>query len=221
MRSTARLLSYLCLTALLARAADLPPVWVAQKTPDVEISARLILDREAHLQAVGADLGRQYVVVELKVTPKGGYPVTLDRDQFLLRSSRDNERSTAESPDRIAGSTILVLGAKSTGGRGIFSESGDPVFVGGLPGTGGRPRRIGGDETGIGSAAGPSETTVASSSAKVTPLLSALRDKEMPLGEHRKPVTGFLYFPVDPKQKPKNFHLHFKGPGGEAEIQFR
>jgi len=90
-----------------------------------------------------------------------------------------------------------------------------------VPGIGGRPRRVGGDESAIGNAGGASETTVAASTEKATPLLTALRDKELALGETRKPVTGYLYFPVDPKQKSKNFLLHYKGPGGATDLSFR
>ena len=206
-------------TAALVLAGAEAPTWVSEKTTDVEISARLILDKETQIQVVGSDLNRQYVIVELKVTPRGGYPVTLTRDDFLLRSARDNERATADSPDRVAGSAVLVLGSTG-GGRGIYSQSGDPVYVGGLPGTGGRPRRLGSDDT-FGNAGGVSESTVTASKAKVTPLLGALHDKELPLGETGKPVTGYLYFPVDPKQKAKNFYLHYKGPGAAAELRFR
>ena len=209
------------LMAAVAARADSPSPFVTAKTGDVEISARLITDRDAQLKAVGSDLNRQYVIVELTVTPRGRYPVTLSRDDFLLRSARDNERATADSPERIAGSSVLVLGSRSTG-RPIYSQSGDPVYVGGLPGTGtGPPRRIGAVDDTYGAGAGGGAATVSASTAKVTPLLSALREKELRVGETRKPVSGFLYFPVDPKQKTKNFYLHFKGPGGGCELRFK
>ncbi len=208
----------LVLAGALLAAAE-PAAWVTQKAADLEVSARLILDKEEQVQAVGSDLGRQYVIVELKLTPRGGYPVTVGRDDFLLRSARDNERSTAESPDRIAGGAVLVLGGRGAS-RPIYSESNDPVFVGGMPGTGGRPRRIGGEDN-VGYAAAPDAPTVASSQTKASPVLTTLKDKELRLGEIRKPVTGYLYFAVDPKQKPKNFFLHYKGAGGAADLHFR
>jgi hypothetical protein len=208
-------------TAAIVEAADPAPAWVTGKAAELEVAARVIADKEAQIQAVGSDLHRQYVIVEVKLTPRGGYPVVVQREDFLLRSARDAERSTAESPDRIAGSSVLVLGATGGGGRGMFSEAGDPVFVGGLPGTGSRPRRIGVDDSTIGNAAGSGETTVTSSQAKVSPLLTALRDKELALGELRKPASGYLYFAVDPKQKTKNFWLHYKGAGGVADLHFR
>lgn len=211
------------LAAGAAVAADSPPT-VSAKAADLEISARLITDREAMVTALGSDLKRQYVVVELTVKPRGGYPVTISRDDFLLRSERDNERGTADSPERIAGAAVLVLG--STGGsRPIHSQSGDPVFIGGIPGVpggAGPPRRIGTQDNTFGSGAtSGGEATVAASKGKESPLLAKLHEKELPLGETGKPVTGYLYFPVDPQQKTKNFHLHYKGPGGTCELRFR
>ncbi|MBI3667876.1 MAG: hypothetical protein HY236_16870 [Acidobacteria bacterium] len=216
----ARMLLGVLLGASMMAGADSAPAPVTAKTEDLEITARLITDQDAQMKAVGSDLKRQYVIVELMVKPRGGYPVTLSRDDFLLRSERDNERGTADSPERVAGGAVLVLG-ETGGGSVIRSESGDPVFIGGIPGTGGgMPRRIG-QNNGVGSSAAPSTTTVAASTAKETPLLATLREKELPLGEKAKPVTGFLYFPVNPKQKTKNFHLHYRGPGGSCELRFK
>jgi len=213
-----RIAATLATAGVLLAAGDLP-VWVTEKAADVTISARVILDKEAQVQAVGSDLNRQYVIVEVKLVPRGGYPVTMTREDFLLRSARDAEKSTAESPERIAGSAVLVLGEGGQS-RPIYSQSGDPVFVGGFPGTGGRPRRLGSEDT-FGAPAGATEAAVAPSKAKETPLLGTLQEKEVRLGEIRKPVTGLLYFPVDPKQKVKNLWLHYKGAGGTADLHFR
>ena len=209
------------LLAVTLAGADSVPA-VTAKTEDLELTARLITEREAQLKAVGSDLNRQYVIVELTVKPRGGYPVTLSRDDFLLRSERDNERATADSPERVAGSAVLVLGSTG-GGSAIRSESRDPIYVGGIPGTGtGVPRRIGTQDGGLGNSATPGTTIVTSSSTtKTSPLLAALQEKELPLGEKAKPVSGYLYFPVNPQQKLKNFHLHYKGPGGTCELRFK
>ncbi|MBI3693592.1 MAG: hypothetical protein HY238_01955 [Acidobacteria bacterium] len=210
----------LAMAALLAGGPETAPT-VSAKTGDVEIFARLLIDKQTLVSAVGSDLKRQYAVVELTVTPRGGYPVTLNREDFLLRSERDNERATADSPDRVAGSAVLVLGGTG-GSRRAYSEAGDPVFVGGLPGVGtGPPRRIGTQENTIGSGGEAGESTVTAAKKEETSLLSALRQKELPLGETRKPVKGYLYFSVDPNQKAKNFHLHYKGPRESCEMRFK
>jgi hypothetical protein len=191
------------------------------KTADVEITARLIIDKAALLKLVGSDLKLQYALVDLTVVPRGGYPVTISRDDFLLRSERDNERATPDSPDRIAGSAVLVLGSTG-GGRSVYSQSGDPVYVGGIPGVGtGPPRRVGTQDDAYGSGAASGETKVTPGKAEAGPLVDALREKELKFGEIHKPLSGYLYFPIDPKQKAKNFHLHYKGPAGSCEMRFK
>lgn len=214
-------ISLLVGAAVLA-AADQPVGPVTAKTADVEITARVIADAESQKAALGSDLNRQYVVVELTVKPRGGYPVTLGRDDFLLRSERDNERATADSPDRIAGAAVLVLGSSGSS-RPVYSESGDPVYVGGIPGTGtGPPRRINAPSDTFGGGGGTGgATTLSAAKEKPTPLLETLRRKELPLGETGRPVSGYLYFSVDPKQKIKNFHLHYKGPTERADLRFK
>ena len=211
----------LAMAALLAGGSETVPT-VSAKTGDVEIIARLLADKQAVISSVGSDLQRQYVVVELTVTPRGGYPVTLNREDFLLRSERDNERATADSPDRVAGGAVLVLGGTG-GARRAYSEAGDPVFTGGLPGVGidGRPRRIGAQDNTYGGGGEAGDSTVTAAKKEETPLLSALKQKELPLGETRKPVKGYLYFSVDPQQKAKNFHLHYKGPRESCEMRFK
>ncbi len=190
------------------------------KTVDAEISAKLIIDKETLIKLVGSDLKQQYALVELTVVPRGGYPVTISRDDFLLRSERDNERASPDSPDRITGSAVLVLGSTG-GGRSVYSQSGDPVYVGGIPGTGtGPPRRIGAQDDTYGSGAASGETKVTPGKADAGPLIGILREKELKFGEIHKPASGYLYFPIDPKQKAKNFHLHYKGPGGSCEMRF-
>ena len=219
------LVGALLLTAV-SWAADSSSAAVSASTSELTISARVIVDKEAVVKAVGSDLKRQYVIVELTVTPRGGYPVTISRDDFLLRSERDNERGTADSPDRVTGPAVLVLGSTG-GGRPVYSQSGEPVFVGGVPGVpgSGRPRRIGTQDNTFGSGAtgGGGESTVAASTSKdkPSPLIATLQQKELPLGEASKPVSGYLYFPVDPQQKTKNFHLHYKGAGGSCELKFK
>ncbi len=207
-----------------ALAAADGPAPVSAKTTEMEITARLINDKQGVQAAVGDELKRQYTVVEVTVVPRGGYPVKITRDDFLLRSERDNERATADSPERVAGAGVLVLGGSSAG-RPVYSQSGEPVFVGGMPGVpgSGPPRRMGTQDNqfGSGTANAPGESTTKAAQVKESPLEATLQQKELHFGEIRKPVTGYLYFPVDPNQKVKNFHLHYKGAGGVCELRFR
>ena len=56
-----------------------PEVQTAQTT-EMKVVARLIVDKDLQTKAVGSDLKRQYVIVEVTITPRGGYPVTIARD---------------------------------------------------------------------------------------------------------------------------------------------
>src|SRR5262249_48298501 len=108
------------------------------------------------------------------------------------------------------------------GSRAVYSQSGDPVYVGGIPGTTtGPPRRVGAQEDTYGSAASSGETRVTPGKTEAGPLVGVLREKELKFGEIHKPATGYFYFPVDRKQKAKNFPLHYKGPGGSCEMRFK
>ena len=190
------------------------------RSSDVEISARLLVTKEAVIEAVGADLRRQYSIVELTVKPRGNYPVTLSRDDFLLRSERDNERSTAESPERIAGSNVLVVTEAGATHAGSAPSSNTNI-----PGLGRLRRKKKAQQKADdpdkkdedqGAAAEPPPTPAGDDA-----LVKTLLAKELPMGETAKPVSGYLYFAVSPQQKAKNFWLHYKGPGGECEIRFK
>jgi hypothetical protein len=209
--------------ALAGAGVSTPEVQTAQTT-EMKLVARLIADKDLQTKAVGSDLKRQYVIVEVTITPRGGYPVTIARDDFLLRSERDNERGTPDSPDRVTGEGVLVVGAKGNGRTPIRSENNQPVFVGGLPGTGSMPQRVGGPGGGTfggGGGEGGDTTVAASRTTGTAALLETLKTKELRFGETGKPITGYLYFPVDPNQKIKNFHLHYKGAGGTCELRFK
>jgi hypothetical protein len=190
------------------------------KSNDVEISARLLVAKEAVLEAVGSDLRRQYSIVELTVKPRGNYPVTLSRDDFQLRSERDNERSTAESPERIAGSNVLVVtdaGATHAGSA--------PSSTTNIPGLGRlRRKKKAQDKTQDSDKKDEDQSAAAEpppNAAGDESLVKTLLAKELPMGETAKPVSGYLYFAVNPQQKTKNFWLRYKGPSGECEIRFK
>src|SRR5579884_1527177 len=213
------LIPFFCLSPGPAPAAETkaPGGWFSAQSMDVEISARLIIDKQAVIDAVGSDLKRQYSLVELKVTPKGNYPVTLSRDDFLLRSERDNQHATADSPDLVAGPAVLVL--TDTGAtRPGYASPGMPTAI---PGLSGPKRKKNRDKTPEQGAVSGPEVQPPQSEKSSALLIAALQAKELPLGETRKSVSGYLYFPVDPQQKAKNFYLSYKGPNGVCEIRFK
>ncbi len=194
--------------------------WVHSKTDDAEFSARLVLDRDEIRSLLGSDLDGDFILVQLNIRPLYNYRLVLERDDFTLRSRRDNERSRGMSPDEIAGESVLVLGRRRVGSGGVFGESQDPVILGN-PGTDNRPRRLPSPNSSIGSSLSASGSTeVSRVKHRQTSLLERLAELELPIQETRAPVRGFLYFQVSAKQKKKHIRLMYDGPAGEFTMRF-
>lgn len=172
----------------------------------VEISATIILDRDEIKQLVGSDLDGHYILVNVTVTPKYGKEVEVRRDDFILKTNKDGERSIPYVGSQIAGKGALVVTQKA--GQGT---SGGPQF--------------GGYGYGGGVGGGPSQITEAeakiNSGAKGdAPLVKALDDKLLPDKKTEAPVSGLLYFPLE-KQKQKDLELYYNTPDGRLSIRFR
>jgi hypothetical protein len=182
----------------------------------VEITANALADREAVRQALGSDLGGHYILVEVRVSPKDGNKVKIDRDDFVLRTDKDGQRTTPFAPSQIAGRGALVITQGGSGGGGYvgpsdtgYGQYGPPIMNGGLMGGGGSS---GGGET---------HTTINSGAKdKVDPILDVLKEKILPEKETDAPVSGLLYFPME-KQKLKDLELIYKTPEGKLTLRFK
>jgi hypothetical protein len=181
----------------------------------VEITATALADREAVRQALGSDLGGHYIVVDVRMVPKDGRKVTINRDDFLLRTDKDGERTTPFAPSQIAGKGALVV---STG-----AGSGGTVMAG-SPGYGPPygPLGGGGGIMGGGSEAGTEThaTMKSGSKDKADPILDVLKEKVLPEKETGTAVSGLLYFPME-KQKLKDLQLIYTTPEGKLSLRFK
>ena len=197
--------------------------WVTSRLDDAEISARIILDPNEIKSLLGTDFDREYLLLEMRVRPLYNSKVVLSRDDFIVRSRRTNERSTAMSPEEIAGTSVLVMGAGRTSkSGGIFTEETDPVIIGGAPGTGTRPRNLGGQGQAFGSGRGKTEEIkISAEEREATSLLGRLQQLELPIGETREAVTVYLYFQVNAKHKLKHYELTYDGNVGEFQLKFK
>ena len=208
-----------CAQALFAAE---PPEWVSAELSDVEFRARLVRDVNEIQSRLGNDLDQEFILVELHVRPLYNSEVILKRDDFLLRAFRNNDRSNAQSPERIAGEAVLVLGEGDGGGGGVFAQDNQPVFGGGFPGQG----PAGYPTTGIsvgggGGGGGDGLPTVTESKRQTGTLAGRLAEIELPIGPTREPVSGFLFFQVAPKHKIKHLVLNYDGSAGEIKIPFK
>jgi hypothetical protein len=214
-----KLATLLTLSVAVLIAADKTPTGSASNKA-VEISATLYNGKDAVRQVLGSDLDGYIVVVDVQVTPKTEKPLAIHRDDFLLRSDKDGQRSKPFAPSQIAGSGALVISERG-GGSAVMADNPGPVW-GGYPGTG-QPRRLGGDSGMIGNTA---ETAAeakmhSGSKDKEDPLLSKLEEKVLPEIETSKPTSGLLYFLMDGKHKDKQLEMYYETPAGKLSLRFR
>src|ERR1035438_9427810 len=76
---------------------------------DLILNVTIYIDSASVNEALGADLGGHYIVAQVKVEPKYTKEITIDRDDFVLRTDKDGDRTTPMAPSQIAGRGGLVL----------------------------------------------------------------------------------------------------------------
>ncbi len=186
----------------------------------VEISGTVVNDKAGVAAALGMSADVDLVVVEIKIVPKGDNKLAVNHDDFTLISRKDGQRSAPLSPSQIAGKgALMVTSTGPSGGSGMQTGNRGPIW-GGMPGTGGRPRRMGGDgeATGEGSPAQADAKVITAD--KENPLLTVLKAKLLKEGETLDPVTGQLYFLLEGKHKPKDLDLLYRTAEGRLELDF-
>jgi hypothetical protein len=194
--------------ALAAQAGDLKPLPGQAGNDDIELVGSVIVAQDEIQQELGADLGKGYIVVRMKATPKTDHPLRIGPDDFTAISHKDGQRSQALEPTQIAGTggALIVREASSGGSRtgtdiGIFGGA-----IGTSPGTTYSPL--------------DSRISKGDPKAKDSPLLTALKAKVLPDKETKEPVEGLLYFPIEGKIKPKDLAVIYQGPAGKLVMEF-
>ncbi|MBI5282410.1 MAG: hypothetical protein HY858_12065 [Candidatus Solibacter usitatus] len=200
----------------------------------VSIEATAYLDRDEMRKALGQDPGNDILVVQVKITPAPGEKFRLDRDDFLLRSDRDGQRSRPLEPSQIAGSSVMVVSSRGgTQGAGMSEQRRIPIggYPGGYPGGGypgggypGGGLPVPGQSPNVGSATADTSEATASiedKPAKASPLLEVLKEKLLPDSEELdKPVSGFLYFQIEGKIRPKDLELVYRKSPPRVSVRF-
>jgi hypothetical protein len=157
----------------------------------------------------------------VKLSPRGDAKIKIDLDDFTLISRNDGQRSQPLAPSQIAGSGALVVvpGQQGGGGGGMMNPNRGPIW-GGMPGTGSRPRRIGGDgETGAVAAPTATQATVDSGGrTSENPIMDLLKEKALPQKETNEAVSGLLYFFLEGKHKLKHLEMLYKSPAGRQMV---
>lgn len=182
----------------------------------LDITATVLVDKDAVTQALGRDPGLPLIVVNIKVVPKGDSMVQIWRDDFTLLLSRDGQKSQPLEPGQIAGRGGMVVSSQGVAGSGGAMGNG-PTF--GIPGIG----RMGGGGVGNAPTTTETKTTIQTNTGEAdNPLLQVLKDKVLPEKETNDPQSGLLYFLLDGKPpKAKDLTLIYKFPGGKVILDFK
>jgi hypothetical protein len=200
-----RVFALLLLPALLLSAASKKDVAAAHgENEDIALDATLYIDGEAVKELIGNDLGGHYIVAEIKVTPKYGKEVSIERDDFVLRTDKDGEKAQPFVGNQIAGQTALIVSgeepAKKKGGWNV----GGPVMMG---------------SPGMPTDHGPTGSTVKNDEQE-NPLKKVLDSKILVEQKTEKPVSGLLYFPME-KQKMRELQLLYGGKDNRISLRFK
>lgn len=191
------------------------------ESESVEVTATVYPDKESIKELIGSDLDGHYIVVQAQVRSRFGREIEVRRDNFLLRTDKDGERSTPFVASQVAGRGVLVISEGGGGGGAVAESAGGPVWGG----IGDRPRRLGdGDGARIGNAGGTGEAKATiGDSAKdknLPPLQKLLDERILPEGKTEQAVSGLLYFPLG-KQKVKDLELIYTAADGKISLRFK
>ena len=203
-------------------AAKLPE-WYTRELPDAEFQARLVQDAAEIQRIAGESFDGDVILIEVRVRPLYGSKISLQRADFLMRARNNNETSSAQTPDRIAGSAVLDLSAETKhSAPGVFADNTSSPIWGGVPGTGTRPRRLGGPPDQIGGGNSSEELLTAKQrSMDESSGAERLQSLELPLELEDEPAAGYLYFEMRAKTKRKHLELSYDGILGEFLIEFK
>ena len=205
------ILSLAILTTAVTMAAEKKLPLEQTSNELVELSATAVIDKDQIRQEMGSDLGGDIVLVRVQLRPVSEKPVAISHDDFLLICTKDGQRSQPFEPSQIAGSASLVV--TQTGVR-----SGRTHSQAGLGGIG-----IGGGGIGNATTSPQTDTKVEAkdSGEKDNPALATLKQKLLPEKEITDPLSGYLYFQIEGKFKPKDLELRYKTPSGQLALRFR
>ena len=202
-----RLVAFTLLPALLLSApAKKPTVGSGRgENEDLILSVTLYSAPADVKELIGADLGGHYVVADVKVQPKYGKTINIDRDDFVLRTDSNGEKATPFAPSQIAGREALIV--TQTGAQARKSG----ISIGGMGG---------GIGTG-GNDPGTTKVTVQNpASVPENPLEKVLKDKILVEQKTDKPASGLLYYPME-KQKLKDLELRYGPQETRITVRFK
>jgi len=180
---------------LAASSKDAPkPIPSAEgENEDLILQVKLYIDGDAVKQLLGDDLGGHYIVADVRVQPKYGKDVAVDRDDFLLRTNQDGDKTHSYVASQVVDNNAVVK--LKSDGRGKSSPFGPGETI-------------------------TAQVTVKEQGEKEpSPLEKLLNRRILPEGKSTEPVSGLLYFPME-KQKLKDLELVYGDTGNRIRLRF-
>lgn len=195
---------------LLTAADKRTPSTTRGENQDLVLDVTLYDDPVLVKDLIGTDLGGHYIVAEVKVDPKYGKDIVIDRDDFQLRTNKDGEHTTPFAPSQMVASDAVVVAPS----KGPSAASPGMVMAGPLVIRGG-----------LGAAApaeGSSDAKAAGDPAqkKEDPLKKLLEERVLPEKKTDQAASGLLYFPME-KQKRKDLELVYGGRENRVTLKFK
>lgn len=188
---TRRCFTFFAVSAAILAADKRSPQ--GQVEDDTVAITATVLTAEQIRQAVGSDFDHDYIVLDVRVAPKGGTPYVLTLEDFILRSESSGEHSGPFlSAGQIAGAGALQV-ARTYGNRSGPDQ----------------PRPLEGTKLEM----KPDE--------KADPALEALKKKMLASKNISEPAEGLMFFPLSPKEKAKNLILSCRTPHGHLRMAFK
>jgi hypothetical protein len=202
-----RFFALVLLPALLLSAPAKKAVSTAKgENEDLILTVTLYIDPADLKEVIGSDLEGHYIVADIKVDPKYGKQISIDRDDFQLRTDKDGEKAKPYAASQIAGQGVLVLSEDPDAKPKKSKWSLGGMGMGGGTGGSDAPK-------------GPSKATMKDDDKK-NPLEKTLDAKILPEKKTDQPVSGLLYFPLE-KQKMKDLELIYGGKENRISLRFK
>jgi hypothetical protein len=187
---------------------------------DLILTVTLHTDPADVKNLIGNDLGGHYIVAETKVEPKYGKDIILDRDDFVLRTDKDGEKTQPYAASQIAGSGALIIGQEEHN-QGVASPGWTGTRVPVVRGGGARDaKKDEGDKDKDKDKDAAAPPPPEPKPEKDNPLKKTLESKILPEGKTDQPVSGLLYFPLE-KQKMKDLELVYGGKENKIRMRFK
>jgi hypothetical protein len=179
---------------------------------DLILNVTVYADTESVKEVVGDDMGGHYVVAQVSVQPKYGKEIAIDRDDFILRTDKNGERTRPMAPNQIAGRSALVI----TGMQEGVGQGSEPKHGWSMGGIG-----MGGGGASTGAPPDPSKVKATmEQNEQDNPLKAVLDKKQLPDGKLEKPISGLLYFALE-GQKLKDLELLYGAKETRIAIRFK